>query len=98
MNVSRFQRSAVVKHTGCQVPCTYIDYEYIKGREMKVEDRNNSLLFMLNFAETIMTVKKEVLTYPFTSFLAELGGALGMFLGFSLLMIWDYLKVCLYKY
>ena len=62
---------------------------------MKVEDRNNSFLFMFNFAETTMTVKMEVFTYPFTCFLAELSGALGMFLGFSFLMSWNYLKIYL---
>ena len=36
-----------------------------------------------------MTVKEEAEVYPFTSFLAEVGGALGLFLGLSLLSFWD---------
>ena len=34
-------------------------------------------------------VEEEVLVFPFQSFLAEFGGALGLFLGFSLMTIWD---------
>ena len=34
-------------------------------------------------------VEEEVLVFPFQSFLAEFGGALGLFLGFSFMTIWD---------
>ena len=34
----------------------------------------------------------QVLLYPFTSLLAEFGGSLGLFCGFSFLTIWDGLK------
>ena len=34
-------------------------------------------------------IEKEVLLYPFTSLLAEFGGSLGLFLGFSIMTIWD---------
>ena len=34
-------------------------------------------------------VEQEILLYPFTSLLAEFGGALGLFLGFSMMTIWD---------
>ena len=34
-------------------------------------------------------VETEVKIYPFESFLAEFGGALGLFLGFSFMTIWD---------
>ena len=36
-----------------------------------------------------MNVKEEALMYPATSFVAEVGGALGLFLGFSFLGLWD---------
>ena len=36
-----------------------------------------------------MNVKEEALMYPPTSFVAEVGGALGLFLGFSFLGLWD---------
>ena len=36
--------------------------------------------------------EEEVLVYPFQSFIAEFGGSLGLFLGFSFMTIWDGLK------
>ena len=33
--------------------------------------------------------KKQVFVYPLTSLVAEFGGALGLFVGFSFLLIWD---------
>ena len=33
-------------------------------------------------------VEEEVLIYPITSLIAEFGGALGLFLGFSFMTIW----------
>ena len=40
-----------------------------------------------------LTRKNEVWIYPIESFVSEFGGALGLFLGFSFLMIWDIVKV-----
>ena len=34
-------------------------------------------------------IVEEVLVYPFQSFMAEFGGALGLFLGVSFMTIWD---------
>ena len=33
--------------------------------------------------------RKEVEVYPLESFISEFGGALGLFVGFSFMMIWD---------
>ena len=40
---------------------------------------------MFGYSSNSLTLKEETLLYPFESFLAELGGALGLFLGFSFL-------------
>ena len=39
--------------------------------------------------------RKEVEVYPVESFIAEFGGALGLFVGFSFMMIWDIIEVSL---
>ena len=44
-------------------------------------------------ASKTVTRKKEVWIYPIESLISEFGGALGLFLGFSFLMIWDMVKV-----
>ena len=48
-------------------------------------------LIGFSFSTNSVEVLEEVLVYPFESFLAEVGGALGLFLGFSFMMIWDML-------
>ena len=41
------------------------------------------------FASTDVKVEKESLVYPAVSFISELGGSLGLFVGFSFLTLWD---------
>ena len=45
-----------------------------------------------NFASTDITVEEETWVYPGLSFVSELGGALGLFLGLSFLSLWDILE------
>ena len=42
-------------------------------------------------------MEEEEWVYPSLSFLAEFGGALGMFLGFSFMTIWDFLVLTFKK-
>ena len=44
------------------------------------------------FSSNSMSVSEEVYIYPITSFLAEAGGALGLFLGFNFMMVWDFIE------
>ena len=37
----------------------------------------------------VLQIEKEELIYPWQSLVAEVGGALGLFLGFSFIAIWD---------
>ena len=41
--------------------------------------------YMFGFSTNVVTLKEETFLYPFTSFLGEFGGSLGLFLGFSFL-------------
>ena len=41
------------------------------------------------YANNEVLEKTEVLVYDTVSLIAEFGGALGLFLGFSFLMVWD---------
>ena len=43
-------------------------------------------------------IEEEVLLYPFTSFVAEFGGALGLFLGFSFMTILQEIRGCFGKW
>ena len=44
---------------------------------------------IFNLATAEIQVKKEILIYDGLSFISELGGAAGLFLGFSFLGLWD---------
>lgn len=50
----------------------------------------NALL--LNFVSTEVEIRREAFVYKATNFVAEIGGALGLFLGVSFLSIWDILE------
>ena len=49
------------------------------------------------FGSGHVLVEREEETFPFESFVAECGGCLGLFLGFSFLMAWDILQVFLFQ-
>ena len=46
-------------------------------------------MVQFKFASTEVKVEKEVYAYPVISFIGELGGSLGLFIGFSFLTILD---------
>ena len=53
-------------------------------------NRNHRLFkFGFYYATTDVRIEKETLVYPLMSFISELGGSLGLFVGFSLLTVWD---------
>lgn len=80
----------VVSLTGCLRPCRYT--RYTLPAEPKDIDYFNASLVSLVLATATVTKRTEVLMYPLESLVAEFGGALGMFLGFSFLMFWDWLE------
>ena len=56
--------------------------------------------FMLitSFDYTETRLEKEDWPYPAISFIAEMGGALGLFIGFSFLSVWDFWEFVFDKY
>ena len=72
--------------TQCLTPCRFTQYE-VSGQPVKY--RMNYTRFTLKFSSFHANKKTEILLYPLESLFSELGGALGLLLGFSILMIWD---------
>ena len=72
--------------TGCLKPCTYIEYS-LKAVQ-KISTKNSSSLF-LRMAESKISFKKELWVYDEISLVSEIGGALGLFVGFSFLSLAD---------
>ena len=62
------------------------------------------LVFILRYTvvgfEAIASATKfrnEIEIYPFVSFLCDLGGSLGLFVGFSFLTLWDFFDIVFVK-
>ena len=84
-----WELSKVVEETGCAKPCSYKEY---KLGEVSVEPEDlpsGQMKFGLWSSTEMTNVETEVLLFPFTSLLAEFGGTLGLFLGFSFITVWD---------
>ena len=43
------------------------------------------------FQKNIVEVQREEFAYPTISLVADVGGVLGLFIGFNFLMIWDWI-------
>ena len=77
----------IVDHTGCLKPCTYNEYK-LTG-EIEHPAKNHPGYIGIWFPGKKVFIEKEVESYSFESLLSDIGGSLGLFLGFSLLMLWD---------
>ena len=82
-------KRTALNYTGCRPPCTYTEFKQV-GHSKNVHPTGYGL--MLRFAKTEMMEDKEVYVYGFVSFVSEFGGSLGLFLGFSFLMVWDIIE------
>ena len=85
------EQANVVATTGCDIPCNYNQYKFL-NIDLKPDEAwpiDGQIQYGLWSVTKFTKVEQEILLYPFTSLLAEFGGALGLFLGFSIMTIWD---------
>ena len=85
-------QSSIVKNTGCLVPCRYTEYK-LATETGKMDWKAQRL--SVGFSSPDALQRTEKLLYPLDSFISEFGGALGLFLGFSCMMIWEGLEILL---
>ena len=78
----------IFKTTGCKKPCSYKKYSFI-GDKFRVAFKSELFLFSLWSVSVDTYSEKEQLIYPLTSLVAEFGGTLGLFLGFSFMVVSD---------
>ena len=83
----------ILEDVGCLKPCAYNEFKFVSSSPVEVPELPDAVILWPASKRT--QIEEEVLLYPFTSFLAEFGGALGLFLGFSFLTIWQEIKSCL---
>ena len=84
-----FWKPSIVKNTGCLIPCSYTEYK-LESEPEKTNGKTQRLY--VRFSSPDVLKRTEQLLYPMVSLVSEFGGALGLFLGFSCMMIWDGLE------
>ena len=75
----------IVNRTGCPKPCHYKEYKLF-GKEQTNSDESPFIYFK---TKGEVVIEKELTSYSGLSLIADIGGSLGLFLGFSFLMVWD---------
>ena len=77
-----------IENTGCLFPCSYTRYEVGFTRKSFL----GHFGFGMQFGTLTTIVRKEYYIYPLLSFISDIGGSLGLFVGFSFFMVWDIMK------
>ena len=73
--------------TGCLKPCHY--KKYILGEPSPSNFKSEHYIFSMWAVSSKTKVETEELIYPMSTLVAEFGGTLGLFLGFSFISVWD---------
>ena len=79
-------KGTILNITACQFPCSYREYGLVTS-QLKSKGMGSSLV--IRFAQDRIIVETEYYIYDWISFIAECGGALGLFLGFSFVSLLD---------
>ena len=88
--LSKAETNEIRRVTGCRKPCSYKKYKFI-GEKEDTTSQSGEFTFSLWAVSELTMVHSEQLTYPLSSLVAELGGVLSLFLGFSFMTLWDVL-------
>ena len=81
------QSQEISLFTGCLKPCHY--KKYVVLADHNVKSKQFKYEFLLWAASSRTRVETEELIYPASTLVAEFGGTLGLFLGFSFISLWD---------
>ena len=90
-SLSRAEVQEVTRITGCQKPCRYNKY-IIVGERRRTTFESKDFTFSLWAVSNRTEIRKEELIYPLSSLVADFGGTLGLFLGFSFMTLWDQIQ------
>ena len=85
------QSQEISLFTGCLKPCHYKKYVFLADHNVK--SKQFKYEFLLWPASSRTRVETEELIYPMSTLVAEFGGTLGLFLGFSFICLWDNIDI-----
>ena len=77
--------------TGCRRNCQYRQYEIVQTLN-QIPNNEKEIFLKITLASGYVSVFNETLIVSMRSLIAEIGGTLGLFLGFSFLMLWDFFE------
>ena len=86
--------SELYNYTGCRVPCTYTEYSLVDTPVVGLE---KLLGIFIMFGSGTEVIAKDQRVYTWDLFVADMGGCLGLFLGFSLLALIDFMVILFSK-
>ena len=79
--------------TKCVKPCHYTKYNVVRRNGLPiVKDAKGNFGLVLVAGSKVIRTEREQIIYGLQSFVADVGGTLGLFLGFSFLGFWD--EIC----
>ena len=87
---TNFEQTRVIKPAKNRIKYWLSKFMALLFFEFRAEifsDGEHGIFF--RFVDREVIIEKEMTSYSALSFLADIGGSLGMFLGFSFLMVWD---------
>ena len=83
-----FLQLEISEIAGCRKPCKYKKYSFL-GEPYPSAFKSEHYIFSLWAVSNKTKVETEELIYPSSSLVAEFGGILSLFLGFSFISVWD---------
>ena len=87
-NLEIAESEEVTNVTGCLKPCHFKKYIFL-GDPSPSSFKSEHYVFSLWAVSSKTKVETEELIYPMSTLVAEFGGTLGLFLGFSFISVWD---------
>ena len=92
--IRNYEQDLIIKKTGCLKPCIFNEYLSAgvasKLQNYTITDLKGKYCLYFILASTVLDRKIETYVYPGISFISEIGGSLGLFVGFSFLTIYDW--------
>ena len=86
--LSNAETKEIKEIANCTKPCNYKKYVLV-GERKQSSFESEHFIFSLWAVSKNTVVRTEHLIYPISSLVAEFGGTLGLFLGFSFMALWD---------
>ena len=86
--LSESESVEILQITGCKQPCKFKKYSFLAEPQTS-SFKSDHYIFSLWAVSNRTKVETEELIYPTSSLVAEFGGTLSLFLGFSFISLWD---------